>query len=156
MPLALRAATLGLALASAVTAQQPKDGAAVLERMRAAYEGKWYHSLTFTQKTTISKPDGTSSVSTWYESMRHVSAGVQLRIDFGDPSAGNGVLYTADSSWRFRDGKLAAATPNGNDFLPLIEGVYVQPVARTVREVSQMKVDMSKVRAGKWRDRPVW
>jgi len=142
--------------APSVNAQQPKDGNAVLERMRAAYAGKWYHSLTFVQKTTVTRPDSTKNVSTWYESLRHTSAGVQLRIDVGDPAAGNGVLYTADSSWRFRDGKLTAATANGNEFLPLIEGVYVQPLERTVREVKKMSVDLSKVRAGRWRDRDVW
>src|SRR5215510_11658169 len=106
-----------------LAAQQPKDGTAVLDRMRAAYAGKWYHTLTFVQKTTVTRPDSTKNVtktvSTWYESMRHTSAGVQLRIDVGDPAAGNGLLYTTDSSWRFRDGKLTAATANGNEFLPL-------------------------------------
>jgi hypothetical protein len=139
-----------------LSAQQPKDGAAVLERMRAAYAGKWYHSLTFVQKTTVTSRDGTKNVTTWYESLRHTSAGVQLRIDVGDPTAGNGVLYTPDSSWRFRDGKLVAANANGNDFLPLIEGVYVQPIERTVREVQKMNVDLSRMRAGRWRDRDVW
>src|SRR5262245_16103466 len=98
-----------------LAAQQPKDGTAVLERMRDAYAGKWYHTLTFVQKTTTTRDDGTKNVATWYESLRHTSAGgVQLRIDFGDPAAGNGVLYTADSSWRFRDGKLARASADGN------------------------------------------
>ena len=148
-------------VAQSLDAQQPKDGTAVLERMRAAYAGKWYHSLTFVQKTTVTRTDSTKnvtkSVTTWYESLRHTSAaGVQLRIDVGDPAAGNGVLYTADSSWRFRDGKLVSASANGNDFLPLIEGVYVQPLERTVREVKKMNVDLSKVRAGRWRDRDVW
>jgi len=149
-----------LVAAPSIDAQQPKDGTAVLERMRAAYAGKWYHTLTFVQKTTVTRPDSTKNVtktvSTWYESMRHTSAGVQLRIDRGDPAEGNGVLYTADSSWRFRDGKLIAASADGNDFLPLIEGVYVQPIERTVREVKKMNVDLSKVRAGRWRDRDVW
>ena len=148
-------------VAHSLDAQQPRDGTAVLERMRAAYAGKWYHSLTFVQKTTVTRTDSTKnvtkSVTTWYESLRHTSAaGVQLRIDVGDPTAGNGVLYTADSSWRFRDGKLVSANANGNDFLPLIEGVYVQPLERTVREVKKMNVDLSKVRAGRWRDRDVW
>jgi len=142
--------------AQSLDAQQPKDGTTVLERMRAAYAGKWYHSLTFVQKTTVTRPDGTKNVSTWYESLRHTSAGVQLRIDRGDPADGNGVLYTADSSWRFREGKLTGATADGNEFLPLIEGVYVQPIERTVREVRNMKVDLSKVRPGRWRERDVW
>src|SRR5207237_3785953 len=71
-------------------------------------------------------------------------------------SVGNGVLYTADSSWTFRAGQMAAARASGNEFLPLIEGVYMQPVERTVRELKTTNVDMQQVTAGRWHDRPVW
>jgi hypothetical protein len=145
------------ATASTLTSQTPRDGTAVLDRMRAAYAGKWYHTLTFVQKTTQTRRDGTTNVSTWHESLRHTPAsGVQLRIDIGDLAAGNGMLYTADSSWVVRNGALQSARASGNEFLPLIEGVYVQPLARTVAEVSAMKIDMARVRASSWRDRPVW
>jgi len=144
-------------VSGAAIAQQPRDGAAVLERMRAAYAGKWYHTLTFTQKTTVTRADGSIDVSTWYESMRHTPAtGVQLRIDVGKPSLGNGMLYTADSSWRVKGGLPGRAIGQGNEFLPLIEGVYVQPVARTMAELAHTGMDMSRVQAGRWRDRSVW
>ena len=81
--------TLLLLAAATAHAQQPKNGAELLERMRAAYEGKWYHSLTFVQKTTQTRPDGSTNVSTWYESLRHTSAsGVQLRIAASAPQPG--------------------------------------------------------------------
>jgi len=146
-----------LALALLAQPAPPKTGADVLARMRAAYDGKWYHTLTFTQKTTIRRPDGTQAVETWYESLRHTpERGVQLRIDRGEPAKGNGLLFTADSTWVVRNGALAATRGDGNEFLPLIEGVYVQPVERTVREVAAMKVDLSRVRADRWASRPVW
>lgn len=147
---------LSLTGSAILSAQTPRDGAAVLERMRAAYDGRWYHTLTFVQKTTQIR-DTATSISTWHESLRHTPAsGVQLRIDIGDLSTGNGMLYTADSSWVVRGGALRQARASGNEFLPLIEGVYVQPIARTVAEIQHMGVDMSRVRAGSWRDRPVW
>ncbi|MEO7456634.1 MAG: hypothetical protein ABIY52_10260 [Gemmatimonadaceae bacterium] len=147
-----------LALPSALAAQEamPKSGTEVLERMRAAYDGKWYHTLTFAQKTTIFAKDGTRRVQSWREYMRHGAAGTHLRIDMGDPAAGNGALYTADSSWRFRAGKLAAHDADGNPFLPMIEGVYVQPVAKTVAEVGPMHVDLSKVTSGMRDGKAVW
>jgi hypothetical protein len=80
----------------------------------------------------------------------------QLRIDAGDPSAGNGVLYTADSSWRMRDGKPVSASAGGNEFLPLIEGVYFNPVEQTMRELSSTKTDMSRVIEGSYQNRRVW
>jgi hypothetical protein len=150
--------TLALILLSpALSAQAaPKTGAEVFQRMHDAYAGKWYHTLRFVQKTTQFRPDGSKVISTWYESLRHTSAGVQLRIDTGDPSVGNGVLFTADSTWSVRGGKLAGAQAGGNEFLPLIEGVYVQPVSRTLKELESTKVDMSKVATATWQGEPVW
>ena len=136
---------------------EPKTGAAVLQRMHDAYAGKWYSTLTFTQKTTQFPPDKDPVVSTWYESLRYVAPiGTQLRIDIGDPALGNGVLYTADSTWIVRGGTMTAARGGGNEFLPLIEGVYMQPVERTVRELATTNVDMQRVTSGRWRDRAVW
>jgi hypothetical protein len=134
----------------------PKTGAEVFQRMHDAYAGKWYRTLTFVQKTTQRRQNGTDTVSTWYESLRQVGGLTQLRIDAGDPSAGNGVLYTADSSWRMRDGKLVSASAGGNEFLPLIEGVYFNPVEQTIRELSSTKTDMSRVIEGSYQNRRVW
>jgi len=152
-------AALALVSAPSILAGQtplPTNGTAVLERMRAAYDGKWYHTLTFAQKTTTFGKDGTKRIQSWRESLRHTAAGTQLRIDVGDPANGNGMLYTADSSWRFAGGKLASHNADGNAFLPMIEGVYVQPVAKTVAELAPTRVDLSKVRAGTWMTKPVW
>jgi hypothetical protein len=157
---ALVAAALLASSTPCLTAQggaSPRTGTDVLEAMRAAYAGKWYHTLTFTQKTTRRGQDGTERVETWYETLAHTAAaGTRLRIDIGDLSAGNGVIYTADSSFRVRGGKLQSSSASGNEFLPLIEGVYVQPVARTVKELGQMKVDLTRVRTGTWEGKPVW
>jgi len=152
------AAVLAFGTAAPVAAQStPKTGAEVLQRMHDAYAGKWYKTLTFVQKTTVRRRDGTDTVTTWHESVRYTSArGTQLRIDIGDLAAGNGVLYTADSSWVVRGGKLFAARPNGNEFLPLIEGVYMQPVARTVKDLESVRIDMQHVSRGQWQGRPAW
>lgn len=112
---------LSIVGSGSLTAQDglPKSGVEVLERMRAAYSGRWYHTLTFVQKTTIRRKDGTDTVQTWYESLQHTARlGTRLRIDFGNPADGNGVLYTADSSYRIRGGKLVASNGSGNEFLP--------------------------------------
>jgi len=142
---------------SSARADAPRTGAEVLEAMHAAYAGKWYHTLTFVQKTTLRRQDGTEVEQTWHETLRHTpQTGVQLRIDIGDLGAGNGVVFTADSTFRVRGGKAVEPVASGNEFLPLIEGVYVQPVERTVKELAQMKVDLSRVSTGTWEGKPVW
>ena len=144
--------------APCLTAQgaAPRTGAEVLEAMRAAYAGKWYHTLTFTQKTTMRGQDGTEREQTWYETLVHTAAGTKLRIDLGDLAAGNGIVFTPDSTFPVRGGHAQPPRGTGNEFLPLIEGVYVQPVAKTIKELDQMKVDMSRVRTGSWEGKPVW
>src|SRR5690349_10850164 len=90
-----------LLLPHATRAQTPPaTGTDVLTRMRNAYANKWYPTLTFVQKTVLHRPDGQVVEQTWHESVRHTpERGGQLRIDMGELSNGNGVLYTADSVW---------------------------------------------------------
>jgi hypothetical protein len=126
--------------------------------MRTAYAGRWYTTLTFVQKTRKPAPGGKETVETWYESLRHTDPqGTQLRIDVSPLSDGNGVLYTASETRRFKAGKQVALREGGNALLPLIEGVYVQPLERTVAELRPTAVDLSRpVIPGTWEKRPVW
>ena len=124
----------------------PADGRAVLARMHDRYAGTWYNTLTFVQRTTRHRPDGTTQVSTWYEAEK----GPRLRIDMGDPAEGNGALYTADSVYVVRAGKVARAIAEGNPFLPLISGVYLQPLDVTVAQLAPYKVNLSVAYARDW------
>src|SRR5262249_18186924 len=105
----------GPAAASAPAGTAPSTRREALEVMRDDYAGRWYSTLTFVQKTTKRSPDGKQTVETWYESLRHTDAsGTQLRIDLGSPSEGNGVLYTATETRRFRAGKAVETRQGGN------------------------------------------
>ena len=155
----LRPLTLATLLFSPVAGSagaQTSPGRAILEKMNATYAGKWYRSLTFIQKTTFYRPGAPERTQTWWESLRYTPRyGVQLRIDSGDLTSGNGSLSTVDSTWVVRNGSLAQIRETGNEFLPWIEGVYVQPVDVTERQVRAMGMDMQKTRKGTWRGRPV-
>jgi len=161
MRIACAAALAGALLALSADAQRPSTpatGRDALQAMHDAYAGKWYTTLTFVQKTTRRTDDGRDTVATWYESLRYTpEKGAQLRIDIGSPKAGNGVLYTADSLWAFKDGKLAVTRAGGNSLIPLIASVYLQPVDRTIAELAATGVDFTRpVIAARWKDRDVW
>lgn len=130
----------------------PRNGGELLAQMHDRYAGRWFNSLTFVQKTTQRRPDGTENVSTWYEAM----LGSRLRIDMGDPSLGNGAIYTADSLYVVRGGKVARTVGSGNPFLPLIAGVFLQPVDLTIRQIAPYKVDLSLLRSQGWEGRSTW
>jgi hypothetical protein len=156
----IAAAIACVAIAAPLSAQsgKPVTGAEVLERMRKKYDGKWFKSLTFSQKTTMAgRGDAAPTIQTWYETLQfHTPAGAWLRIDQGSPADGNGVLYTADSTWRVRGGTAGAAVRDGNPFLPLIENVYLQPVATTVEQLASLHIDMTRVADVTWEGRPAW
>jgi len=144
--------------AAAQAPSAPATGLALFDQMYQAYKGKWYSTVTFVQKTTTKRADGTDSIATWYESLRYTQPrGSQLRIDFGPPALGNGVLYTADSLWVMKAGQLAATRGHGNALLPLIDGVYMQPASRTAAELASTGVDLSrKPVLAQWEGNTVW
>jgi hypothetical protein len=146
------------AVSSRAAQKVPATGVQLLATMHDRYRGVWFNTLQFTQKTTTYAAGGKTDVSMWYESVRQSDAGtVQLRIDTGDPAAGNGVLYTADSLWAFRGGKQVVARAGGNTILPLIHSVYVQPVERTIAELRSTGVDLARAVLQKsWNGSPVW
>ena len=131
---------------------EPRDGTALLARMHDRYAGKWFQTLTFVQRTTQQRPDGTSQVTTWYESQR----GSRLRIDVGDPALGNGALYTADSLYVVRGGKVVRSVAEGNPFLPLIVSVYLEPLDVTLAQLAPYKIDLSRIRVQDWEGKPTY
>lgn len=136
----LLAATFTLPAAPVTAQQAPKTGREVVEKMYRKYKDSWYKTLTFVQTTTVDRGSGPTR-QTWYETVASPSI---LRIDIGPPDSGNGVIYTVDSIMVVRGGKVAARRAGGNPFLPLIQGVYVQPVERTLADLAKFKFDVSK------------
>ena len=131
----------------------PATGTELLQRMHDAYDGKWYKTLTFVQKTTVTRPTGVVDTSTWYESLKSPD---RLRIDFGDPAKGNGALYTADSLYVVRGGKVTRTVASGNPFLPFVVGVYDQPMETTLRQLAPYHFDLSRIRVDTWQGQPVY
>jgi hypothetical protein len=129
-----------------------KSGTDIVQEMHDRYAGKWFKTLTFVQTTT--RPvNGKDSVATWYESLLLPG---RLRIDIGKPSAGNGVLYTHDSTYRMAGGALKSASAGGNPLIPTLFDVYDVPVDQTLSDLRDLKVDVSKVSESTWDNRPVY
>jgi phosphohistidine phosphatase SixA len=131
----------------------PRDGAELVTRMHDRYVGKWYNTVIFTQTTTQHAPDGTAHVSTWHESLR---APGTLRIDVGAPADGNVIIYTRDSSYRVRAGKLIRAEPDANPFMPFVVTMYHVPVSETLGELGRWHFDLTRIRLDTLAGRPTW
>jgi hypothetical protein len=127
----------------------PKTGEEVLALMRQRYAGKWYRTLTFTQRTTL--PDG--KVETWYEALELPG---KLRIDVAPLDSGKTLLFRNDSLYVFEQKKLKASQPLIHPLMVLGFDVYEAPLAETMRKLRDLKFDLSKVYQTKWRGRPTY
>src|SRR4051794_16885158 len=77
----------------------------LITAMRERYSGKWFNTVTFTQKSTFLRSDGSALRSeTWYEA---ATVPGHLLIDLGELSKGNGVLYRGDSVYQLQGGRIA-------------------------------------------------
>ena len=143
-------ALLSLSLAHA---QDIHTGDALLRAMHERYQSSWYHTLTFTQKSTTYKPDGTSSAETWYEAALLPG---KLRIDIGPASDGKGYVLVDGTVTILKEDKVASTRPLVNMLLVLGFDVYTQAPETTVKVVSGEGYDLSKVREDTWEGHPVY
>ena len=169
-PLTLRAATTAALLLAGLSACRHAPSAApapapaasvirtdyasgeeLLAAMRARYDGKWYRTLTFTQKTSRLLPDGKWSVQTWYEAMQVPG---RLRIDFDPISAANGVIYARDSAFTSRNGRVLPGQASINPLLLLGFDVYANAPARSAAILRKEGFDLTRVHADTFQGRP--
>jgi hypothetical protein len=140
-----RRAQVGAAAPSA-SSREPRIVAAdqLLEAMHERYAGRWYRNITFVQTSTYLRPDGTPSrVETWYE------AGAlpgRLRIDLGETSRGNGVLYRNDSLYQLQAGKITDRRAGRNPLLILGFDVYAQEPAKSFDQLRREGFNLSVLR----------
>jgi outer membrane lipoprotein-sorting protein len=152
--LAVMLAVMLAVLASPVAhAQDIRTGEALLRAMHDRYQNSWYHTLTFTQKSTTYKPDGTSTAETWYEAALLPG---KLRIDIGPASDGKGYVLVDGTATILKDNKIAGTRPLVNMLLVLGFDVYTQAPETTIKVVQGEGYDLSKVREDVWEGHPAY
>ena len=139
-----RQATVGTAPAPGagkVTRATITSADQLLTKMHDRYARSMYRSLVFVQKSSYLKEDGTPSrVDTWYEALQFPG---RLRIDLGEPSKGNGVLYRNDSTYQVQSGKITDRRAGRNPLLVLGFDVYAQSPAKTREQLSGEQIDVT-------------
>ena len=121
--------------------------------MRERYAGKWYRAVTFVQRNTLTRPDGTTQPSTWLEAMQLPG---KLRIDFEPRQQGSGMLFVRDTQYVFVNGTLAQTARRPHPLLLLAFDVYELPVSQTLATLRELGFDLSVMREDTWEGRPVY
>jgi outer membrane lipoprotein-sorting protein len=145
-------ATLLLAF-SFVQAQDIRNGEDLLRAMHDRYKSSWYQTVTFTQKSTTYKEDGTSSSETWYEA---ASVPGKLRIDIGPAANGNGYIFADGNITIVKGDKVTDTRHDVNMLLVLGFDVYRQAPGTTAKIAKDEGYDLSKVHEDTWEGKPAW
>jgi len=136
-----------------VYAQTVHNGEDVLRAMHDRYASSWYQTVTFVQRSTTYKPDGTSTAENWYEAALLPG---RLRIDIGAPSNGNGYVLVDGQATIIKDNKIAGSRPLVNMLLVLGFDVYRQDPETTIKVVKGEGYDLAKLRDDTWEGKPVY
>ena len=142
LPLSLAVLTFTLA-----QAQDIHSGDGLLRAMHDRYQSSWYQTVTFTQKSTTYKADGTSTAETWYEAA--VLPG-KLRIDIGAPTSGNGYVLSDGTVTILQSNKVVGTRPQVNMLLVLGFDVYRQAPETTAKVVQGEGYDLNKLHEDTW------
>ena len=141
-----------LLLAGTLAQAQTITSAEILLRtMESRYS--WYHTLTFTQKSTTYNPDGTTKVETWYEA---ASLPGKLRIDIGAPAENNGYLMVDGTLTIVNSGQVDKTLPYVNILLVLGFDVYTQPAEATEKVLKAEGYDLSRFHEDMWEGKPAY
>jgi hypothetical protein len=127
----------------------PKNGEELIAMMHDRYAGKWYRTLTFTQKTTL--PEG--KVETWYEALELPG---KLRIDVAPLDSMKAIIFRNDSVYQFDGGQLKDSAAFVHPLMVLGFDVYGAPVSETVKKLKDLKFDLSKLHQTKWKGRSTY
>lgn len=127
-------------------------GAAVVGKMHAKYQHRWFATTAFAQKTTTYDDQGKASVESWYE---RIQLPGKLRIDIGPVADGNAMILTDGQLHTFKHGTRVDSRPVVSLALLLGFDVYRQPPETTLALLRQEGIDTASVHEDSWQGRPV-
>lgn len=152
----MRYALLTLCLlltAPATYAAKIKTTEDLVQAMQKKYGTSWYKTATFVQKTTEIDKDGNKKIEIWYEAL---SVPGSLRIDFTPVKDGNGILFTDNKIYIFKDGKVDSNRPYVHPLMILGFDIYRLTQADALEKLKGLKFDLSILREDTWQGRAVY
>ena len=125
----------------------------LVRAMQRKYGKSWYKTATFVQKTTNFYADGDSRVEMWLEAL---SVPGNLRIDFTPDKSGNGILFTNNQIYVFKDGKIDSNRPFVHPLMILGFDIYLLPQNDVIEKLKGLKFNLSIFREDIWQGRSAY
>lgn len=130
-----------------------KTGDDVLGHIHQKYKSGPCKAYTFSQKNTHYRNDSVSGHSEWHESIEFPD---KFRIDFGDKSSGNFVVFRNDSSFRYKKGELLGKKYDDNILLLLLGGMYYRDLQDVTARLQKAGYQTAVLSSQKWRKQAVY
>jgi hypothetical protein len=111
--------------------------------MNARYADRWYRTMTYIQTARLMGQSGQNSDQSWYVAQ---SLPGRLRIDYGNPELGNGIMFHADTSFQFSNGRQVRTGSGWNELFLMTQDVYTQPPQVTASVLRSLGYQMSRLR----------
>jgi len=130
----------------------PKSGEDVLKHLHQKYKEAPCKAYTFSQKNTHYKNDSVIGTSIWYEAVQFPD---KFRIDFGDKTEGNFVVFKNDSAYSYRKFELKKTSYNPNTLLLLLGGMYYRDFNEVIARLQKEHYNTKVLSKQKWRKQEV-
>lgn len=130
-----------------------ESGKDVIDFMYQKYRQAPCKAYSFSQKNTHYRNDSITGKSEWYESVEFPD---KFRINFGDKSLGDFVIFKNDSSYRYRNNELKRTNYYVNNLLLLLGGMYYREVPDVIARLEKESYNTKVMSIQKWNKQTVY
>jgi len=128
-------------------------GEELLLKMHAHYKGAPCKGYRFSQKNSHYRNDSLVGISVWHESILFPD---KFRINFGDTSLHNFVVFRNDSAFNFRNGAFIRERRDSNNLLLLLGGMYYRSADEMLARLKAAGYNTALVSKQTWEGRKVY
>jgi hypothetical protein len=141
---------LNLLCATTAFSQPFQSGTDILKAMHKKYYQGPCKCYTFSQKNTHYKGDSISGHSVWHEAVEFPD---KFRINFGDKTAGNYIVFKNDSAFNYKNGKQVKARSDSNTLLLLLGGMYYRELENVLTRLKNAEYNFAAFSEQTWQNR---
>lgn len=149
----MNAQVISLDIDAAAPRMKFENGKDVIDFMYQKYRQGPCKTYTFSQKNTHYRNDSIIGHSEWHE---YIEFPDKFRIDFGDKTEGNYVVFKNDSSYSYRKHELKKSKHDSNILLLLLGGMYYREPADVEARLKKEGYNTQVLSNQKWDKQAVY
>lgn len=132
---------------------QSKSSTALLKEIHTKYYLGPCKAYTFSQRNTHYRNDSIIDKSVWHEAIEFPD---KFKIQFGEKTDGNYVIFKNDSAFNFRKGKFTKARTDSNSLLLILGGMFYRNFDNVIARLQALGYDLSKFSEQNWNGEAVY